>query len=205
MQPAGLRYPRRVPRAARLALAALAYLGLVVGLFFYLFALPGSDDYAGWSLAVGALALPACLVVALDRERLGWIATTALAVPASLCLAGVALLMVVPMTWMSQNSLVMLGGILIVGPAAAIVISTIFIRRLVGMSVRVAARRIVAIVALSGAVATLAGAPLWWGFWDPEPFDLGLSVAPFLLGAIPLGWSLGPALLLLATRGDPEA
>lgn len=183
--------------------AGLAYAALAGGLFLALFARPGSDDYAGWSLVVAALGLPPFLVVALARDRLGRGSAAALGLPASLSLVCVTLLMLVPISMLTRSDLVAVAGVFVLAPGSLLVTSVVLVRRLVGMPVRVAARRVLAVVGLAGAAASLAGVPLWWGFWDVRPAALGLDVAAFLLGVLPLGWALGPALALLATRDDP--
>lgn len=190
----------------RLALAAAVYIAAVAGLFAALFDRPGSDDYAGWAPAIAALALPACGVVAFARGRLGWLAAAALGVPASLCLGGVTMLMLWPVMqiYPYSDELVLL-TLLILGPVAVTTMAIVIVRRLHDLKIRVGARRIVTVVATSGAVALLATSPGWWGFWT---LDDGLgqnsAVLLFLLGALPLGWTLGPALALLATRDTAE-
>lgn len=188
-------------RSARLVLAAVVY-AMIVGLVFAaLWARDGSDDYAGWSPTMAGLALPAWLVIAIGKDRLGPGGALALGLPAGLCLGGVTMLLFLPVyKFYSYDDLTALIAMTILGPVAALVMATILCRRLIGQPIRVGARRVVTIVAASGAAALLAGSVVWWGFWDMEAFPATFPVLCFLLGALPLGWSLGPALALLATR-----
>lgn len=191
-----------MPRPARLALAGAAYLAAVAGLFALLWHFDASDDYAGWAPTIAALALPACAVIVRGGPRLGWPAAAAIGVPAGMCLGGVTLLMLAPaLNIYPQSSLTLLLGLLALGPLAVAIMATVFVRRLHGLPVRAGARRVVAVVAASGAVAVLVTVGGWWGFWRADAgLDQALAVLLFLLGALPLGWSLGPALALLATR-----
>jgi hypothetical protein len=193
-------------RTTRLALVAVLYLSFVAALFVALFERAGSDDYAGWAPTLAALGLPACLVVALRRGRLGVLGALSLGIPAALCLACVTLLMLWPFLQVFRHSEELgLLSLLAFGPGAALVMSVIICRRLVDLPVRTGARRIVTIVAASGAFALAAGSFGWWGFWQLDNLRLAYPVFIFLLGALPLGWSLAPALTLLATRHDPAS
>lgn len=194
------------PRSTRLAGVAALYTALVAGLFLALFDRPGSDDYAGWVPTLAALGLPACLVIALARDRLGWLTAAALGVPAALCLGGVTLLMVWPVLqiYRPTDDMTTLLALLILGPCAVTTMAFVIIRRLHGLPVRTGARRIVVVVAASGALALAASAVGWWGFWTLDGFALDAGALFFLFGALPLGWTLAPAVTLLATANTVE-
>jgi len=195
------------PRSTRLAGVAALYTAFVAGLFLALFDRPGSDDYAGWAPTIAGLSLPACLVIALARDRLGWLAAVALGFPAALCLGCVTMLMVWPVLqiYRPTDDMMTLLALLLLGPCAVTIISFVIIRRLHGLPVRVGARRIVVVVAASGALALVAASPGWWGLWALDGHDLDAAILFLLFGALPLGWTLGPALTLLATNTDPPA
>lgn len=192
------------PRSTRLAGVAALYTVIVAGLFAFFFDRPGSDDYAGWAPTIAALALPACLVIARARDRLGWLAAIALGFPAALCLGGVTMLMVWPVLQLYRptDDMTTLLALLLLGPCAVTTMAFVIIRRLHGLPVRTGARRIVTVVAASGALALLAASPGWWGLWALDGLDLDAAILFFLFGALPLGWTLGPALTLLATNTD---
>jgi hypothetical protein len=191
-----------MPRSTRLALAGVFYLAAVAGLFALLWRFDGSDDYAGWAPTIAALTLPACVVIARGGPRLGWAAAAAIGVPAGMCLGGVTLLMLVPVLQIyPRGDLTAVLGMLVFGPVAMAILAAVLVRRLHDLPVRVGARRVVAVAAVSGAVALLASSRGWWGVWSAAPgFDSMFAALFLLLGAAPLGWSLGPALALLATR-----
>lgn len=192
-------------RSTRLAIAAVVYVAVVAGLFLELFDRPGSDDYAGWSPAIAALALPACLVVAFARGRIGWRSALALGVPAAMCLGGVTLLMLWPVVQVYPlHDFTVLLALLVLGPVAMAIMAVVICLRLLGLPVRTGARRIVAVVAASGALALVASSAAWWGFWTLDSYEQGAAVLFFLFGALPLGWTLGPTLALVATAGAEE-
>lgn len=192
-------------RSLRLGLAASFYTAFTLGLFAALFDRRGSDDYAGWVPTVAALSLPACFVVAFARDRLRWPAALALGLPAAMSLGGVTLLMLWPVTRIyPQGDFTILLVLMLLGPVAVAVMAFIICRRLHGLPVRAGARRITTIVAASGALVLVVSSYYWWGFWTRDGGDLDAQVVFFLLGALPLGWSLGPALTLLVTTPDRD-
>lgn len=183
----------------------MLYAALVAALFAALFDRPGSDDYAGWVPTLAVLALPAAFVVAHDRDRLGWAGAAALGVPASLCLGCITFAMLWPVLqiYPYSDELVLL-GMLVLGPLAVILMAFVLVRRLVDLPARTGTRRVVAVVAASGALVLLAASPGWWGFWTLPEHRMTGSVLLFLLGALPLGWSLAPSLALLVTADSPR-
>jgi len=198
------------PRSTRLAVVAALYTAIVAGLFVALFDRPGSDDYAGWAPTIAALGVPACLVIAFAQGRLGWLAALSLGVPAALSLGGVTMLMAWPVLTLYRptNDMAALLLLLLLGPCAVTTMAFLICRRLHGLPVRTGARRIVVVVAASGALALVASAAAWWGFWNLDDGSAqSAAVLFFLFGALPLGWTLGPTLTLLATANpaDPDA
>ncbi|MBC7977978.1 MAG: hypothetical protein H7138_23600, partial [Myxococcales bacterium] len=134
----------------------IAWLGIAVGMFLYLFDLDRLDDYAGWLVVVVVTQVPAYLAVvtATDEQRFATGRALALAIPAALMIAlamffvgavaGLAIWKPVPFEFRP----------LLIGVGAAVVALIVSIATLVRLLIcqphRGAARRVVGRVAIAG-------------------------------------------------------
>lgn len=189
-------------------LALAGYLAASVAVFLVLFAEPATDDYAGWSLALPALALPSWIVLLRRRDPLGLLGALALALPGGLGLGGVvaSLVALVRVPDVAQAA-----ALLLFGPVLALAVGLVLWRRTRGLSTRDAVRRVAVVVGAPALLALLAQLLLWRDVLTTQPagrelsFDGAIALALVLLDLLPLAWALACGLAWWATAPQAEA
>lgn len=182
------------------------YLALAVGVFAVLFAAPASDDYAGWSLAIAGLALPAWIVLLRDRGSLGSLGAMALALPASAGLGGVIASLVCFFQRPTLDSILVLALLV---PALVLALTIVIWTRIRHRPTRDVVRRLAFVVgapALVGLllVALSGGVPKDIQPGGELPFEQAIALAMTLLDLVPLVWAASVGLAWLATKPANE-
>lgn len=178
------------------------HVALALGLFLALFSAPASDDYAGWSLAIAGLVLPAWFFLLRGRDPLGAVGALGLALPAGAGLGGVVASLVV-LAGLSERAQV--GGLVVVAPGMSLVATIILWLRLRRLPTRDAVRRAAVVVGAPALLALVLTGLTWREvLWAPRSgaelgFEAGLALALVLLDLLPLAWALALALAWWAT------
>lgn len=189
-------------RGSLMVAVVVTYVLGFAAVFAWMWAHESTDDYAGWSPVIAALALPTALAIAADPARTLHRHAAAVAIPAGLAIGCAAVGVVLRVcTWLMPGDFVVLLVMMVAGPVFASVFAAVVWRYLLRWPLRVGAAHVLRLVAVAGVVSLVVLAPLWWGVWRAAAgLDQALSVATLLFGALPLAWAIGPALALWLGR-----
>ncbi|MEO8706213.1 MAG: hypothetical protein ABI867_39650 [Kofleriaceae bacterium] len=159
----------------RFAIAtAVAWTGVTIGLFLWLFGMADTDDYAGWIIVVYGIQLPAFIGVVTARgARLDTIRAVALAIPAAvMCVIAVLLAVAVALPRRSfldsggtLQALIFFAIAFIALPVVAMVLTRGATQRSIP---RALTRLLLYVIATDGlciGAFVLAGSPLDAAFW----------------------------------------
>lgn len=186
----------------RATVATLAYLTGCTLLFLWLWAYDATDDYAGWSPAIAVISLPAVLAIARAPTRPGHRHAAAVAIPAGLALACAAVGGTLRLSMLlGLNGWALLGVLALTGPVFAGACAAAVWRHLLRQPLHVGATHVLRVVAAAGLLTLLLLAPLWWDLASAN--SQGVAAAALLFGALPLAWTIGPALALWIGRPAP--